>query len=297
MKQFNPTQRGTLYALAAFAAWGLLPAYWKLVRAVPATEILAHRIVWSLLFVVLLVSLQGGWRRIRQTLTQPRAQALLLASTLLINVNWLVFIWAVNSNQIVETSLGYYINPLWSVVLGVVVLHERMDVWQWAAVALAAIGVVIMTVGHGKFPWIALVLAFSFGLYGLCKKLAPVAALTGLTVETGLVAPFWIAFLLYKHVTQTGALGQAALAIQLPLLLAGVITAIPLLCFARAAQMIPLARVGFLQYLTPTLSLALGCLVYHEPFTRIHAVSFGCIWLALLIYTVSQTSLFTKKNR
>ena len=280
---------GTLYALAAFGVWGVLPAFWKLLKDVPTGEILAHRIVWACLFVtgILLVRGQIGGYKSFWNSKQNRLPVIFTA--LLINLNWGTYIWAVNSNQIVQTSLGYYITPLFSVFLGLVILRERMNVWQYAAVALASIGVLFLTLRYGRFPWIAIILTITFGLYGLLKKTMQLDSLTGLSIETVLVSPFFFGYLMLKAVQGTGAFSPRSLPTMLLLMLSGVVTALPLLWFAQAAKRIPLSRLGFFQYLSPTMSLMLGVFVYHEPFTRAHLVSFACIWVALALYSISET--------
>jgi len=281
--------RGTLYALAAFVAWGVLPAYWKLLKQIPVEEILAHRIFWSFVFVSALLLTKSRWNRIIQALRSKSTRFRVIMSAVLITLNWFLYIWAVNSNHIVEASLGYYITPLLNVFLGLIVLHERINFWQYVAFALAAIGVLIMTLGYGKFPWISLTLALSFGTYGLLKKTVPVDSLTGLGIETLLATPFCLGLIIFKIIQGTSAFHVAGMAVSVLLVLGGVVTALPLLWFAKAAKLIPLSRVGFIQYLAPTISLLLGIFVYHETFSTIHALSFGCIWVALSLYTLSQT--------
>jgi chloramphenicol-sensitive protein RarD len=208
---------------------------------------------------------------------------------MLISVNWLTYIWAINSNQIVEASMGYYINPLFCVFLGVIVLRERLNLWQWIALALAFIGVLFLTIKYGRIPWIALILTFTFGLYGLSKKIVPVDSLITLGLETFLAAPFCLTYIAFKQYQGEGSLGTISPGITMMLIFSGVVTAFPLLWFARAAKKIPLSKVGFIQYLAPTLALLLGVIIYKEPFTRIHLISFGCIWCALIIYSFSHT--------
>ena len=280
---------GVLYGVAAFGVWGLLPAYWKLLKTVPPLEILSHRIIWSLVFVVTLLIAKGELSAALQALRSGKNCSALLVSAAVISVNWGTYIWAVNTNHIVETSLGYYISPLLSILLGMLFFRERMIFWQYVAVGLAAIGVVYLTVQYGKLPWIGLVLACSFSLYGLLKKAVSVSSLNALGIETLLISPFCLAFLGYQQVQQKGAFGQVEFVTQALLVLAGVVTALPLLWFAQSAKMIPLSQVGFLQYLAPSLALLLGVFVYGEEFTSAHAVSFGCIWTALLLYSCSGT--------
>lgn len=287
----NNNITGTLYAVAAFGAWGILPVYWKMLKQVPAPEILSHRIFWSFVFVSLVLLVKGQWGTLIRTLSVKRHCLAILLSTVLITANWFTFIWAVNSNHIVEASMGYYITPLFSVLLGVVVLHERLNFWQGVAFLLAMVGVLIMTVTYGRIPWIALVLTLTFGLYGLSKKLVKVESLTALGLETMFVAPLCLMYIANKQFQGDGALGTISLSITGLLVLSGVITALPLLWFAQAAKKIPLSKVGFIQYLAPTLALLLGVFVYKEPFTRVHLLSFGCIWCALALYSLSNTAL------
>lgn len=290
----NATLLGTLYALAAFIAWGLLPAYWKLLQQVPSPEILVHRIFWSFVFVSVVLLAKGQWSILLRPLADKQQRLGILISTVLISSNWFIYIWAVNSEHIVEASLGYYINPLFCVFLGVVVFKERLSFLEVISIGLAAIGVIFLTLKHGRIPWIALSLTFTFGLYGLSKKLVPVGSLIALGLETLLVSPLCLLYMGVHAYNDTGAFGTISWRVTFLLVLAGVVTALPLLWFAQAAKLIPLSRVGFIQYLAPTIALLLGVLVYGEPFTSNHLFSFGCIWCALLLYSLSQTSVLKK---
>ncbi|MCP4399611.1 MAG: EamA family transporter RarD [bacterium] len=290
MKQEKRTSViGALYGIAAFSVWGLLPAYWKLLQKVPPLEILSHRIVWSLVFVTLVLVAKGELNATKETLRSGKNRIALLLSAVIISLNWGTYIWAVNTSRIVESSLGYYISPLISILLGMLVFRERMNFWQHVAVALAAIGVAYMTLRYAKLPWVAIVLALSFSSYGLLKKMIPVTSLKALGIETLFISPFCLLFLGSQYLQQKGTLGHAELSTQALLVLAGVVTALPLLWFAQSAKMIPLSQVGFLQYIGPSLMLLLGVFIYDEPFTRVHAISFGCIWTALLLYSISGT--------
>jgi chloramphenicol-sensitive protein RarD len=282
---------GTWYAFAAFTSWGLLPLYWKLLQHVPSAEILAHRIFWSFVVVSGLLSLKGQWDGFKETMAVKKNRIPMLVGTLLLSINWFVYIWAVNANHIVEASMGYYMNPLFSVFLGVVVLHEHLNRWQWVALGLAATGVLIMAGTYGKFPWIAITLALTFGLYGLSKKMVAVDSLIGLCLETAMITPLCLGYIVFKQAQGLGAFGTISPTITLLLILSGIVTAFPLLWFAQAAKKIPLSKVGFIQYLAPTISLMIGVLIFHEPFTRVHLISFGCIWSALILYSLSHTSL------
>jgi chloramphenicol-sensitive protein RarD len=284
---------GVIYALLAYISWGLLPLYWKLFESLSAGAILAHRMVWSFLFVAGMLAVKKRlpeWKRMFQSKAVFGAAVL---SATLISVNWLIFIAAVNSGHIVETSLGYYINPLMNVVLGVVFLKERPKKAQWVAIAIAAIGVLIMTLSYGKFPWISLTLALSFALYGFAKKKASVDPLLGLGWET--IVPLPIA-VLYLWIAG-GAAAPLAGGTSWLLLLSGAATALPLLWFAQAAKRMPLSTVGLFQYLAPTISLAIGVLLYHEPFTQLHLFSFALIWGALALYTASSFGLMSWKKQ
>ena len=288
---------GTIYALAAFISWGLLPMYWKLLQQVPSSEILAHRVFWSFVLVSVLLFIKGQWAALKQTLAVKKNRIPLLLSTMLISVNWFLYIWAVNANHIVEASMGYYINPLFSVFLGVVVLHERLNFWQLVSLVIAAGGVLMITVEYGKFPWIALTLALTFGLYGLAKKIVSVDALIGLGLETACVAPICLTYIVFQQFQGIGSLGTVSLTITLLLIFSGVVTAFPLLWFAQAAKKIPLSRVGFIQYVSPTLMLLLGVIIFKEPFTKVHLISFGCIWCALVLYSFSHTAFLNNRQQ
>jgi chloramphenicol-sensitive protein RarD len=278
--------RGLAFALGAYGCWGFLPIYFKLVAAAPPLELLAHRVLWALGLLVGLGWLQGGLREVREALRPGRTLALLAATTVLIAVNWLAYIWAVVNGRILEGSLGYFINPLVNVVLGVVVLKERLERPALVAVLVAATGVAWLTLQVGHPPWISITLALSFGLYGLLRKLVPVGAVTGLTVETLLLTPLAAGYLAWAR--QEGVLTFLARGRthDLLLALAGPLTAVPLLLFTGAARRLPLTTLGLMQYLSPTLQLLVAVLLYHEPFTPARGVAFACIWAALAIFAV-----------
>ncbi|MCX7707558.1 MAG: EamA family transporter RarD [Anaerolineae bacterium] len=278
--------RGTLAALSAYILWGLLPVYWKAVEHVPAQEILGHRIVWSLAVTLGLLALGRQWDWLKRAVRRRSILLPYLGSACLLGLNWFVYIWANNNGHIVETSLGYFINPLVNVLLGVVFLRERMRPWQWAAVGLAAFGVTYMAFGYGQFPWIALILAFSFGLYGLIRKTGGLEAIQGLTVETGLMFLPALGYLLYLDGCGTGAFGRMDPTTTLLLGLAGFVTAIPLILFAYGARRVPLTTMGVLQYAAPTGQFLIGVLAYGEPFTRSRLIGFSLIWAALLLYSI-----------
>jgi chloramphenicol-sensitive protein RarD len=284
---------GVGYAAAAYLLWGLFPLYFHALAGVPAPEILAYRIACSAVFVALLVSLGGRWREVLRQLRAPRTIAGLALSAVFISANWLVYVWAVNAGRVLEASLGYFVNPLVSVVLGVVFLREPLTRAQRIAVAVAAAGVILLVVRAGTFPWVALVLAATFGLYGLIRKRVPVDATAGLLGEVGLLAPLAGIYLASLGAAQAGHFGSNA---RVTLLLAatGVVTAVPLLWFAKAVQRLRLSTIGLLQYLNPTIQFAIAVLVFREPFSAAHAVAFGCIWLSLAIYTTDALALARK---
>jgi chloramphenicol-sensitive protein RarD len=276
---------GIAYATLAFVMWGLFPLYFRHIAAVPPLEVVLHRSAWSLLFVMgLLAALRRfGW--LRELAAQPRRLGSFALSALLLAVNWLLYVYAVQSGQVVEASLGYFINPIVSVLLGVLVLHERLNKAQWCAVALAAVGVLWLTLLAGRLPWIALMLAVSFGLYGLMRKTASLGALEGLALETLLLAPLVLPALAWWSYSGRGAMAQGDPALAAWLIIGGPLTALPLLLFAASARRLPLATVGLLQYLSPTIQLALGVWVFHEPFDRTRLVGFGFIWAGLALYS------------
>ena len=274
---------GFLYALGAFGFWGLTPLYFKAVGHVPALEVMAHRVIWAMLLMLVLLLWRRRLRELSPELRNPQRLLFYAATALLVSINWFIFIWAIQHNRLLEASLGYYINPLVNVFLGMVFLHERLNVWQRLAVALAAVGVLNLVIAHGVLPWIALALAFSFGFYGLLRKKARVDVMLGLTVETILLTPLAVTFLLLLG--SQGAFGHSDLGTNLLLVAAGFVTAVPLLCFLQATQRLALSTVGLMQYLAPTLNFLLAVLLYDEPFTLSHLVTFVCIWIALAIYS------------
>jgi len=275
--------RGIWYALGAYVTWGLFPIYWKFLAGVPALQLLGHRIVWSFLLLTGVLLLARQWKSLRASLTW-RVFAIYTLAAVLIGVNWLTYVWAIGAKFIVETSLGYYINPLLTVLLGVVILRERLRPLQWIPIALAAAGVIYLTITYGHLPWIALTLAFTFGVYGLVKKLAPLGAFQGLTLETGILFLPALAYLLFSEFNSTGAFLHSVPLIDLMLVGAGLVTVFPLFLFASAAPRIPLTTIGVLQYVNPTMQFLLGVLVYKEPFTHERLIGFGIVWIALLLY-------------
>ena len=276
---------GVVWATTAFMIWGLSPIYWKSLASVPAFEILMHRMIWSFVFLAPLVLSLGHLDDFLKALTTGRTLLILTATTLIVGFNWFLFIWAINSGHILQTSLGYFITPLVNVLLGVVFLRERLRRLQLAAVGLAAVGVAYLGLSYGLFPWVSLALAFSFGFYGLIRKVAPVSALVGLTVETLLLSVPATVYLVYLDHTGRGAFWHAGTAITLLLMGAALVTGLPLLLFTMGAKLLRLSTVGFLQYLSPSCSFLLAVFVYREPLIPAQLLTFGLIWTALAIYT------------
>lgn len=279
------TSRGMLYAASAFLIWGVCPLYFKLLSQVPAGEILAHRIVWSCALLLLLVLVGRSGYRLVQLARHPRQLLYLMLSALLVGTNWLIFIWSVNHGQLLEASLGYYINPLFNILLGMLFLGERLRRLQWLAVGLALAGVLIQVQLLGRLPWIALALAGSFGFYGLIRKQIPVDALTGLLVETLLLLPAAAWYLFGFAASPTSTLTTNGASLNLLLLSAGIVTTVPLLCFTAAARRLPLTTLGFFQYLAPSLMFVLAVLVFHEPFVPAKLLTFALIWGALTLFS------------
>ncbi len=285
-------KQGIFFGLAAYVLWGILPVYWKALELVSPFEILSSRFMWSCVFVFLLIIFQKKWplfaKEVKQVFSNVKTGAAMVAAGITISFNWGTFIWAVNNGHIVETSMGYYINPLVSILFAVVFLRERLDKMQLAAITCAFIGVASMVYSFGKIPWVSLTLAFTFALYGLLKKILPVSALTSIMLETLLITPL---ALVYEYsLWQQGVSFYASGNLQVIMMLtgAGVVTAIPLLLFTAGARLLPLKIIGFLQYISPTLTLLIGVFVYNEAFTASHLLAFGWIWVALLLFIVSQ---------
>lgn len=276
---------GLIYAALAYALWGLFPLYFQQLRTVGAFEIVLHRSVWSLVFLLVLLALLRRFGALAASLREPRHVGLFALSALLLSANWLLYVWAVNNGRVIDSSLGYFINPLVSVVLGVLVLHERLRSGQWLAIGFAAAGVVWLTVQAGALPWIGLAIALSFGFYGLMRKTAPLGALEGLALETLLLAPIALPLLAWWTLRGESALATGDAPLIGWLLLAGPLTAVPLLLFAAGARRIPLATLGLLQYIAPTLQLALGIWWFGEPFDAQKLIGFALIWAALALYS------------
>ncbi|MEY2439735.1 MAG: chloramphenicol-sensitive protein RarD [Verrucomicrobiota bacterium] len=277
-------------AIAAFTTWGLIPGYWKLLKAVPATEILAHRYVWTTVFLTGLLTWQRRWNEVRTNTHSRRAVLYCLASGATISINWFLFIWAVNVGRIIETSLGYFMTPLVNVLFGAIFLRERLSRLQLASVLLATIGVTNLTFGYGRFPWIAVTLCFSFGIYGLLRKQSGTAPIPGLFFETIFLVPIALVYLVWLRNHEQLVFGRENWLLSVLLVSTGVVTAVPLVWFGHAARHLRLTTLGFLQYLAPTGSFLLGVFVYHETFTRGHLITFSMIWLALAIFTFDAIS-------
>jgi chloramphenicol-sensitive protein RarD len=275
---------GVLQAGLAYALWGLFPLYFRMVSAVGPLDIVLHRALWSVAFLLVVLAVLRRWTWLRDVARRPRTLGLFASSALLLSANWLVYVWAVNNGRVVDASLGYFITPLVNVLLGYFVLKERPRPVQWIALVFAAAGVLWLTIGAGALPWVGLVLAASFGLYGLMRKTAPLGALEGLTLETLLLAPLAASLLAWRMAPGGNDPGLNATVFAL-LALSGPLTALPLLLFAAGARKIPMATLGVLQYIAPSIQFALGVWLFHEPFTGPRLVGFALIWLALVIYT------------
>jgi chloramphenicol-sensitive protein RarD len=277
---------GLVYGLAAYGFWGLMPLYFKEVQAVPPAEILAHRIVWCVVLLAVVLTVGWRWPDFTRCLRSRRLLGLLVLSSVLVGVNWLAYIYGVSTHRIAQTSLGYFINPLFSMLLGMVFFRERLRPWQCVAAMLGTAGVLYHVSALGETPWIALTVMSSFGLYGVVRKVAPVDGLLGLAVETLVLLPAALGFLAYGAAGGTATFGRNGWWVDGLLLAGGVVTAIPLLCFGEAARRLPLTTLGFLQYLAPSMQLVLAVLLYEEPFGTEHAVTFGLIWAALALFTL-----------
>ena len=276
---------GALAAALCYFLWGLVPLYWRQLAGINPVELIAHRHVWSLAFLAALLAWQGGFGAVRGVFRDGRALALNFLSALLLTANWLIYVWGVNTGHVIECSLGYFLVPLVNVAAGRFVLHEHLRRVQWLAIGFAFVGVAVMIVQLGRPPWIALMLAATWGCYSLMRKQSTLGALAGLTVETLLLAPAAVALLLWQHHTGAGALGRVDLRTHLLVLSSGVVTAVPLVLFAYGARRVRLSTLGLLQYIAPSVQLVLGIWVYHEPFSRDRMIGFAFIWAALVLYT------------
>lgn len=279
-------RKGILAAVAAYSLWGLFPIYWKWLEEVPALEILSHRITWSLILLVAVMVIKQDNSWLKALSQNPKTMLLSGIAGVLLATNWLTYIWAVNSGYIVESSLGYFINPLVNVLLGVIVFRENLRTWQKVSVGLASIGVIYLTIQYGSLPWIALTLAFSFGMYGVLKKISGLNQIRGLAVETAFLFLPATAYLVFLQIKGSGAFMNISPMVTGLLILSGAVTVIPLLLFATAVRSIPLSTVGLLQYLAPTGQFLIGVLVYNEAFTQARMVGYSLIWSALVIFTI-----------
>ena len=279
-------RKGLVLGISAYAFWGILPIYFKALRAVPSVDIVAHRILWSVPILALLLSVAGAWEELGAALRNRRAMLLLGVTALLIGANWLLYVYAVNSGRILAGSLGYYLNPLANVLLGRIVLKERLSWLQWAAVALAAAGIAALAAGALGQLWISIALCLSFASYGLLRKIAPVDATAGLAIETAILAPFAAAWLVWSFSSGQPTFGDSSADIVL-IAVAGVVTTVPLLLFTAAARLLPYSMLGMLQFIAPTLQFLIAVLLYGEPFTTAHAIAFGAIWAALGLYVIA----------
>jgi len=274
---------GLFYGLAAYGLWGILPIYFKLLKAVPSVDIVAHRIVWSLGVLAILATLGGAWSQVRAAVRHRRTLAILFLTALLIGTNWLLYVYAINSGHILAGSLGYYLNPLANILLGRFILKERLTRLQWAAVAIAAAGIAVLAAGALGTLWISLTLCFSFATYGLMRKIIHVESLAGLTIETMLLFPIALGWLLMGGTEGRPMFGVNGTETAM-LMAAGIVSTVPLLCFTAAARRLAYSTVGMLQFIAPTLQFLLAVAIYNEPFTNAHAIAFGCIWVALALY-------------
>ena len=290
--QHTEAQIGVGYALLAFSVWGFIPIYWKLLNTVPSMEILTHRMVWSVFFLLGLLAVQKRLGEFRELFHSPKYIFMLLGTATLLGGNWFVYIYGVNTNQVIETSLGYFISPLLVILLGAVFLRERLNIWQVVAVGFAALGVLNFLWEFDSLPWIALSLAFTFSFYGLLRKMIPVKPLVGLLMETVLLAPFAAVMIVVWNVDGTGNIG-GDWRIVIFLVGAGVVTSLPLLWFTNAGKRLRYTTLGFIQYMTPSIQLLIGVYLYHEPFTSTHSITFGLIWAGLVIFSIN--SLFVQR--
>lgn len=287
------SRSGLAYGLAAYGLWGVMPIYFKQIAAVPAADIVAHRIVWSLVVLAAFLTLARAWQEVRKAVAARRTLALLAVTAVLIGVNWLLYVYAINSGHIIAASLGYYLNPLANILLGRFILGEKLTKRQWWAVALAAVGVAVLAAGALDTLWLSLMLCVSFATYGLLRKIAPVDSLAGLSIETAMLAPLAVTWLLIGG-AQGMTVDDRPTATLLLLAAAGLVSTVPLLCFTAAARRLPYSTVGMLQFLAPTLQFLLAVAVYDEPLTTAHLLAFAAIWAALALYA---SSILTRRRR
>jgi chloramphenicol-sensitive protein RarD len=287
-------QKGVIYGIVAYFLWGIFPIFWKLLSSVNAMEVLLHRIAWSLVFMIIILAVRNHWSWLTIIRKRPRILLTNGISAVALSLNWFTFIWAVNNGYIVEASLGYFINPLLNVALGVIFFKEKLRLWQGVAILVALIGVVYLTITYGTVPWVALTLAFSFGLYGVLRKIAPLDSLEGLSVELGILFLPAAAIILYMLLSGTADFIHAGATTTLLLIIGGAVTAIPLILFSAAVRRAPLVVIGLLQYMAPTMQFLIGVLLYNEPFNQTRLIGFCIIWLALIIYAAEGVSYWQR---
>ncbi|OOM79655.1 EamA-like transporter family protein [Clostridium puniceum] len=292
----NEKNYGVIYAVSAYILWGILPIYWKLINSVFSIEILSNRILWAFVFTIVIIAVTKQWEELKSIAKDKKQMCYIFIASILIAFNWGLYIWAVNSDKIVDASLGYYINPLFAVALGMLIFKEKLNYYQVSALFIASIGVIIKTLQYGKIPWISLGLAISFGLYGAIKKLVRANSIVGLTLETTMLTPVAAIYIVSRQISGLGVLGKEDIMVILLLIGSGIVTAVPLLLFASGAKRLPMSVLGFTQYISPTISLLIGIFVYHESFTTVDMIGFGFIWGALAIYSFSQINL-TKNTK
>jgi chloramphenicol-sensitive protein RarD len=287
-------RKGILYAIGAYVMWGLFPLYWKQLEGIPALQIIGHRIGWSFILLLSVVLVTRQWSAFRSAAIHMKMVRIYLVAAILISINWFTYVWAVTHGFVIETSLGYYINPLFTVLLGVTIFRERLRPVQWLPIVLAGLGVMYLTYTYGSLPWIALTLALSFGLYGLVKKTAPLSSLHGLTLETGLLFLPALGYLLMCETTGQGAFLHSGLQENWMMVGAGLVTTVPLLLFAAAAPRVPMTTLGILQYINPTMQFLLGVFLYKEPFTHDQLIGFGLVWAGLILFWAE--GLYARRN-
>lgn len=287
----NQKTAGVIYAVAAYILWGILPVYWKMIGNVFSIEILANRIMWAFVFMALIITVSKQWGELKHITKNKWQMFYVFIAASLITFNWGLYIWAVNSDKIVDASLGYYINPLLAVLLGVVIFKEKLNYWTITALIVASIGVILKIIQYGELPWISLGLAISFALYGVIKKSVKVTPIVGITLESAMITPIAAIYIALRHSNGVSAFETESLFVIFLLMGGGVVTAVPLLLFASGAKKIPLSLLGFTQYIAPTISLLIGIFVYNEGFTTVDMITFSFIWLAILIYSFSQMRL------
>jgi chloramphenicol-sensitive protein RarD len=278
--------KGIVSAFGAYLIWGLFPIYWRLIRHVPATQLIGHRIIWSFILLALYLLIMRKWTELCALAADRRVMRIYFVAAVLVGFNWFIYVWAVNSGYILEASLGYFINPLFSVLLGVIFLREHLRFLQWVSVGLATVGVVYLALEYNRPPWIALGLTFTFGCYGLVKKKAPLGPIHGLTLESGILFLPGFLFLGYQEWIGQGAFLHTGIRSDILMAGAGLITAVPLIMFTYAVKRVPLTTIGLMHYITPTCQFFLGVLVYREAFSRVQAFGFGVVWIALIVFCV-----------